>query len=99
MLNLKSVIDGFKVVMGSWLIHIAALLTMVIFVRPPDYPEDAGKTREAKIVYSVLIILHFVLTIVKFVKLYVSDKISMLGPAFMLIVVILLIHLIENWAF
>ena len=99
MLNLKSVIDGFKVVIGNWMVHIAALLTMIIFVRPEEYNDDHGRSDRAMGIYIALIIMHIVLALVKFIKMFVTDEISIITPVFMLLVVIMTIYMCEDWFF
>ena len=44
MINLKSVISGCEVILGTPLLHLAAFLTMVVCIRPPEYETDETKT-------------------------------------------------------
>ena len=39
-----SVVDGIKVILGSWVLHVAAAITMLAYGRPPDY-DDPDKVR------------------------------------------------------
>ena len=65
-IHLKSSIDGFKVMLGSWYINLGVLLTLMIAVRPPDYDADETKTKEASNLYIILIAYHFLLSGGKF---------------------------------
>ena len=40
MFYLKFVSDGFKVIIGPWIVHMAQFLTLMIMIRPPDYEDD-----------------------------------------------------------
>ena len=40
MINLLQMTDGFKVILGSFFVHLAALITMIAEVRPPEYADD-----------------------------------------------------------
>ena len=99
MLNLRSVVDGFKVIIGSFLIHIAALLAMAIAVRPADYPEDVDRTERAKTTYIYLMVLHAALAVVKYIKMFMNDHVNILSPVFMLIEVVVMTDLCGNWVF
>ena len=43
-INLKSSITGFKVLMGGYMLNIAILLTILIAVRIPEYPDDPKRS-------------------------------------------------------
>lgn len=43
MVHNVSVVDGLKVALGSLFIQIAALLTLVIMGRPPDFGDDTHR--------------------------------------------------------
>ncbi len=41
MIELRNVIDGFNVILGSWIVHLGALLTLVLAIRkPPEYEDE-----------------------------------------------------------
>jgi len=73
MLELRSVVDGFNVILGSWIVHVAAFLTLVLVIRvPPDYGEDNPKTQNAKVIFASLVVMHFCLGAIKYVSLYLN---------------------------
>ena len=37
MINNYSVVDGLRVILGNFVIHVAALIALVALARPPDY--------------------------------------------------------------
>ena len=66
MIKLKSVADGFNVILGSYLTQLAALLTMLLVIRKPPTYEDEERDQKAKILFSFLVIYHFILGIFKY---------------------------------
>ena len=98
MINLLSVTDGFKVILGSFLLHFAALATMIISVRPPEY-DDSDRTSGAQVIYYTLIAMHLVLGVVKYITTFVNDSMLMINAIFMLSVVFILACLCEDWIF
>ena len=73
MLNLISNIDGFKVVIGGFVQNLAIVLTLAIAVRPPVYEGDEDKTSDARWVYALLILFHFVLAVVRYASMFMTN--------------------------
>ena len=72
MVNLISTIDGFRVVIGSWMIHIAELLVIIISLhKPPVYPTEE-RTTEATWLFCWLCIMHFGMAVIKLDTMYHS---------------------------
>ena len=65
MLNLKSCVDGFKVVLGGFVLNLVVCLTLCIGVRPPKYASES-KTNEALWLYAFLVVYHFIFCLIKF---------------------------------
>ena len=100
MIELKNVVDGFNVVLGSWLVHFAAFLTLILAIRkPPEYENDEKTTHDAKMMFSALVIFHLVLGFVRFhsinISMYFWDSLTPL----MIAVVILTCFLCDNWIY
>ena len=93
MLNLISVIDGFKVVIGGFVQNLAIVLTLAIAVRPPVYEGDADRTNDARWVYALLIIFHLVLALVRYFSMFVTNALRDKQTIFMLISVIFVTYL------
>ena len=61
MINLKSVIDGFSVIIGPYWCNLAALITLLTTIRaPPDY-DDEEENRQAKAIFATLVLGHLIL--------------------------------------
>lgn len=73
-IHLKSSIDGFKVMLGSWYLNLAVLITLIVAVRPAKYDLDDAKTKEARQLYIVLIAYHLVFSAGKYYAEYKSTK-------------------------
>lgn len=104
MLNLKSVIDGFKVLLGSIIIHAASLITMITMcftAHPPTYTGEDGaqKTESAKTLFVCLLLLHLTLAIVKYLQMFVNDHLIMINAVFMMVVVYFTCVLCKNWLY
>lgn len=69
MLNLKNAIDGFKLIIGSFVIHWVFILAMVIALRPPEY-EDEERTHEALVIYIFLIFYHLAIGTIRYWNLF-----------------------------
>ena len=72
--HLKSSIDGFKVMLGSWYLNLAVLITLIVAVRPPEYDNDDAKTKEARQLYILLIAYHLVLSVGKYYVEYYRTR-------------------------
>ena len=71
MIELISVVDGFNVILGSWIVHIAAFLTLILSIRgAPNYEDDPEKSKQATIVFTALALLHLLLGVAKYISLY-----------------------------
>ena len=100
MIQLKSVVDGLNIILGSPIVNLACLLTLLLAIRgPPSYPDDPERDTNAKVTYSMLVLLHACLTFVKTWSLFVSrffwDKQTLLT----LITVVLAANICVDWLF
>ena len=68
MLHLKSSVDGFKVILGGFCLNLVIFLTLIIAVRPPEYPDDR-RTTQARYLYIMLVVYHLGFCVIK----YLSD--------------------------
>ena len=73
MLHLKSSIDGFKVILGGLYMNAVIFLTLIIAVRPPEYP-DERKTTQARNLYIMLVIYHLSFCVVRYLSDFVVPK-------------------------
>ena len=62
-------------ILGSYLIQVASLLTLVTIIRkPPIYEGDESRTHEAKLLFWLLVVEHFIFAIVKYHATHVSQR-------------------------
>lgn len=99
MLNLISVIDGFKVVIGGHIQNLCVVLALAIAVRPPEYPGNEEMTSKAKWVYGGLICFHLLLAVVRFCSMFVTNKLRDKQSIFMLLSVFVITYLCQNWVY
>ena len=99
MFYLKFVSDGFKVIIGPWIVHMAQFLTLMIMIRPPDYEDDEEKTRAAHVIYGVLIAGHFGIGAMKYYTMHVNGVLSPIYSVLMLSCVITLVYLCDKWIY
>ena len=101
MIELISVVDGFNVILGSWVVHLAAFLTLILCFagRLPKYEGDPDKTKQATIMYALLVFLHLVLAVVKFISLYRNTYFNNKMTIFIMIMVFMTCELCQNWVF
>lgn len=69
-INLKSSITGFKVLTGGHMFNLAILLTILIAVRIPEYPEDPKRSKNAKYLYIFLVGYHLFMGLMNYCTLY-----------------------------
>ena len=98
-INLKSVVDGFRVIILGFIQNIIIAITMAAVVRPPVYEGDEEKTRNAKILYGVLIGYHLLMAVVRFSSLFVTKKLRSKMTFFMMISVFLISCICQNWVY
>ena len=100
MINILSTVDGFKVIMGSWIVNLAALLTLLLAIRsPPDYGEDSQRTYHAKLLFSGLVLIHLFLGIVKYVSLFLSRVFWDWIVLFCLVNIVVMVYICQNWLY
>ena len=104
MINLLSTVDGFKVIMGGWIVNLAALMTLVLAIRtPPDYgddtDEDINRTLHAKLIFSGLVLMHTFLCVVKYLSLHVTRWFWDLLVLLSLINIVIMIYICQRWLY
>ena len=99
MINLKSGLDGFNVILGSWAVHVASFITLLSVVRPPTYEDDPDKTTHGKVIYSAFLILHFCCALVKYSSLYLTRYFDAKMCFFVLWTIIMSIYVCQHWVF
>ena len=100
MIELISVVDGFNVILGSWIVHIAAFLTLILSIRgAPNYEDDPDKSKQATIVFTALVLLHLLLGVAKYLSLYKSTYFNNKMTFFIMLMVFMTCNLCQNWVF
>ena len=99
MINLLQMTDGFKVILGSFFVHLAALITMIVEVRPPEYTDDMQRTDKARSIYWCLLTMHMCICIVRGVTIFVNEDAAFANPFLTLYVVIIVAILCKNWVY
>ena len=69
---LQSVVDGFQIILGSYLTQLTAALTLAIAIRPPEYEGNEQRTKEAQRLYAFLIFWHVCLALVIYLNFWVT---------------------------
>ena len=95
MFYLKSNLDGFKVIIGPWIVHLAQFLTIIITIRPPEYLDNEEKTSAASSIYAVLVIGHFFIAALKYCTCHITNVLAPIYTVFMLGCVVTLIYLCD----
>ena len=90
MLYLKSSVDGFKVILGGFVMNLVIFLTLIISVRPPEYP-DADKTKLARNLYIILVVYHFCFTVIKYLTEFICPRIFVERSALIMIFAVALL--------
>ena len=101
MIELISHVSGFNVSLGSWAVHLAAFLTLILCFagRLPKYEDDPERTKKATIMYTLLVILHLVLAVVKFISLYKDTYVNNKMTILIMAMVFMTCNLCQNWIF
>ena len=64
MINTSSIIDGFKVLLGSLPIHIAMTLTMLIMIRIPECSTSDDEKCPANHLYYLTLSVHVLVSFI-----------------------------------
>jgi len=92
MIDLRSITDGFNVILCTWLIHLAAFLTLIGTIwQPPEYENDEERTKSAGWIFGLLVVGHFVYAIAKWLSLFYTnffDDKKEIGVIFLVVMVI-----------
>ena len=69
MINIKSVLDGFPVVLGSMPVQFGMLMTLLLSIKIPRNMDDQEKfNADATFMYCLLVINHALILIIKVVQ-------------------------------
>ena len=53
-------VDGFSVIIGSYLVHLAALIVLISCIRVPEYT-DLTRQSQANTIYWLLLFVHLII--------------------------------------
>ena len=82
MINIKSVLDGFPLVLGSMPVQFGMLMTLLLSIKVPrDASQQDKLDNEAMFVYYLLISTHAVILIVKYLQQWLAYSNYMLFKA------------------
>ena len=99
MLFLKNAIDGFKLIIGGFVIHAVFLLVMVIALRPPKYDDNEERTTEALCVYVFLIFYHLGMGLIRFWNVFQSNRFRGNMTLWLMLTVVFIILLCQRWIY
>ena len=101
MINLRSVVDGFRVILLGYVQNLVLALTMIIVVRPPIYEddEDHNHTTKARYFYYGLIVYHLTVAIVRYLSLFHFKELRSKMTIFMMIAVFLMSYISQAWVY
>ena len=82
MINIKSVLDGFPLVLGSMPVQFGMLMTLLLSIKVPrDASQQDKLDNEAMFVYYLLISTHAVILFVKYLQQWLAYSNYMLFKA------------------
>ena len=88
MIFYSSVLDGFKVILGHFTIHLAALIVLAAVAHPPGFPCDASEStcnetdigasdttreKDAVAIYVQLIVFHLFGCVTTYLMVYLEN--------------------------
>ena len=95
MINLNSLVDGFAVIIGSYLMNAIMFLTLLFAVRVPDFDDDRNAVKP----YLLVVFLHFALSVLRYHNLYYSNVSFILISVAMFAVVGTIVYLSSHWIY
>ena len=98
MIFLKNAVDGFKLIIGSFVFHAVFLIAMALVLRPPEY-EDKERTSEALAVYIFLICYHLGLGTIRYWNLFMSNVWRGHVTLWMMLTVVIMVLLCQRWVY
>lgn len=98
MIQIQSVVDGFNIILGTWITQLALFLTMCSSVRIPDY-EDPDLVSSAKFTFSMLLISHLALIVATYAKTFMGRLCLSKLPIMMLLFITEIAYLCGRWVY
>ena len=99
MIFLKNTIDGFKLVIGGFVMNIVLTIAMLCAVRPPTYDDDEARTTEALWTYVYLIFYHLILATIRYWNIFGSNYWRGNITLWMMFAVITQVLLCQRWIY
>ena len=104
MIHIKSVLDGFPVVLGSMPVQFGMLMTLLLSIKIPKDLNDSEKSDEdALFVYVLLCVTHAAILVIKYLQQWLALSYFMLYKALMMGSLFLQLFTINfvlgNWVF
>jgi len=96
MINLNSLVDGFSVITGSYVLNFVMFLTLLIVVRVPEF---SGDDRNALEPYLLMVFLHISLSVLRYHNLYLSNESFILISVAMFAVIGTIVYLSSEWIY
>ena len=93
MIDLRSLNDGFNVILCTWLIHLAAFIALLTTSPPPEYENDEDRTAKAKWIFGLLLVMHLVYAIAKWLFLHRTNFFDDKKEIGVILMVVMVIHL------
>ena len=91
--------DGLLIVMGSWMVNLAAFLTLLTAVwYPPEY-EDKDRQAQAWTIFFCLLAQHLAFAIIKYVTLYRSEICEKWSTILVILQLVLMCYILRDWVF
>ena len=81
MINSKSVIDGFEIVLGSMPVQFGMLVALLVSISVPRNTETGDYCWDAFRAKALLITMHLVILITKFIQQYIKSTHALLAKA------------------
>lgn len=91
--------DGFLIVMGSWVVNLAAFLTMLTAVwNSPEY-DDKDRQAEAETIFFCLLVQHVAFAVIKYVTLYHSEIFEKWSTILVILQLVLMCYILRDWVY
>ncbi len=96
---LESQLSGFRVIILGFIQNIMVVITMAVAVRPPVYEGDEDKTRDAIILYALLIAYHLIMAVLRYLSFFVTKCFRNLITIIMLVSVFFIAIICQYWVY
>ena len=98
MINNYSVVDGMRVILGTFIMQLGGLITLVAMVRPPEY-DDQDRQERVRHFFWELVVAHILFAVSGYLYVHYYDLSPLLNSISIFWACVIMTQIFHNWFF